>query len=112
MLRQSFLSRDAPIRRQNTILKDHGVRWTILNILSGWLPSTKTALDFMHNIFLGIIAHLFMQVLFAVHMFPGAGGNNSPKQRFEDLINSVRWPSHITRLPKNVSTMMHLLITQ
>lgn len=44
-----------------------------------------------------------MTVLFAGYMFSGVGGVNSPKQRFEDMINSVQWPSHITRLPKNVS---------
>jgi hypothetical protein len=44
-----------------------------------------------------------MRLLFAAHMFTGAGGANSAKQRFEDIINNIRWPSHITRLPKNVS---------
>lgn len=45
-----------------------------------------------------------MTVLFASYMFSGAGGTHSSKQRFEDLINATRWPSHVTRLPKNVST--------
>lgn len=102
LLRQAFYSRDGTVPRQHTILKDHGIRWSVLNLIGDWFPSTKTALDFMHNIFLGLIAHFFMKVLFAAHMFPGTGGANSSQQRFEDLINSVRWPSHITRLPKNV----------
>ncbi|KAF9226427.1 hypothetical protein BS17DRAFT_765413 [Gyrodon lividus] len=67
-----------------------------------WFLMKKTALDFMHCIFLGIICHLFMKILFAAYMFPGTGGNQSPKCCFEDLINSVQWPSHITRLPKNL----------
>ncbi|KAG1734538.1 hypothetical protein EDD22DRAFT_1011418 [Suillus occidentalis] len=102
LLRQSFYSRHANPIRQKAILDDHGVRWSTLNLIAGWFPSKKTALGFMHCIFLGIIAHLFMRVLFAGYMFSGAGGRNSPKQRFENLINSVRWPSHITRLPKNL----------
>jgi len=43
-----------------------------------------------------------MKVLFTSHMFSGIGGDDSPKQRFENLINAVHWPSHVTRLPKNV----------
>jgi len=35
-------------------------------------------------------------------MFPGRGAQHSSKQRFETFINEFRWPSHITRLPKNV----------
>jgi hypothetical protein len=102
LLRQAFFSRDGTIPHQNSILKDHGIRWSVLNLLGDWFPSTKTTLDFMHNIFLGLIAHFFTKVLFAAHMFPHAGGANSSQQHFEDLINNVRWPSHITRLPKNV----------
>ncbi|KAH9942644.1 hypothetical protein B0H21DRAFT_696303 [Amylocystis lapponica] len=102
MLKHAYRAKDAGPRRENTILRDYGVRWSIMNILSGWLPASKTVLDFMHNIFLGIIAHLFMEILFKAYMFSGTGGSNSVKQRFEDTINSVRWPSHVTRLPKNL----------
>ncbi|KAF5380388.1 hypothetical protein D9615_004710 [Tricholomella constricta] len=89
LLRQAFSAKISSTRRQNKILKDYGVRWSVLNVLANWFPSSKTALDFMHNIFLGLICHFFSQVLFAAHMFSGAGGNDSPKQRFEDLINRM-----------------------
>jgi len=56
----------------------------------------------------GIIGHLFMEVLFKSYMFSGVGGRNSPKQRFEDVINSITWPSHVTRLPKNVWQVIYL----
>ncbi|KAG1794952.1 uncharacterized protein BJ212DRAFT_1528927 [Suillus subaureus] len=102
MLRQSFYSKDATPTCQEAILQDHGVRFSILNVISGWLPLRKSALDFMHCIFLGIISHLFMCVLFGGYMFLGMGGVNSPKRRFEDIINAVRWPSHVTQLPKNL----------
>jgi hypothetical protein len=119
MLKQKFYHKDSPPQRQTTILAQHGVRWSALDWIPGWRPSTQTALDFMHAVFLGkfflsfrallvtsalgIVAYLFTKLLFAAHMFPGAGGANSAKQRFEDVINSIRWPNHITRLPKNVS---------
>ncbi|KAG1888658.1 hypothetical protein F4604DRAFT_1877216 [Suillus subluteus] len=97
-----FYSKDATQARQDAILKDFGVRWSILNLISGWLPSKKSVLDFMHAIFLGIISHLFIRVLFGGYMFSGIGGINSPRRRFEEIINAVRWPSHITQLPKNL----------
>ncbi|KAG1718620.1 hypothetical protein EDB19DRAFT_1899167 [Suillus lakei] len=80
----------------------HGVRFSILNVISGWLPSRKSALDFMHCIFLEIISHLFMCMLFGGYMLSGMGGVNSLKRHFEDIINAVRWPSHVTQLPKNL----------
>lgn len=80
-----------------------------------------SALDFMHATFLGkscvhgyftwsaqyhtslgIVATLFSKFLFAAHIFSGPGGADSAKQRLEDIINAICWPSHITRLPKNV----------
>ncbi|KAG1749066.1 uncharacterized protein EDB91DRAFT_1244855 [Suillus paluster] len=102
MLCQSFYSKDATPARQEAILRDHRVRFSILNVISGWLPLRKSALDFMHCIFLGIISHLFMCVLFGGYMLSGMGGVNSLKRHFEDIINAVRWPSHVTRLPKNL----------
>src|ERR1700692_2407177 len=39
MLRQSFYSKDATPARQEAILRDHGVRFSILNVIPGWLPS-------------------------------------------------------------------------
>jgi hypothetical protein len=50
-----------------------------------------------------------MEVIFKSYMLSGVGGDDSPKQRFEKIINSVRWPSHITRLPKNVCILVFLL---
>lgn len=102
MLKHAFISKTAPSLRQNNILRDHGVWWAAFNILSDWLPSSKSARDFMHNIYLGLVHHLFMEVIFKGYMLSGSGGSNSQKQRFEKIINSIRWPSHVTRLPRNV----------
>jgi len=88
--------------RQAQILHDHGIRWSVLNLIPDWKPSSKTVLDFMHNIFLGMITHFYKEVLFSAHMFLGTGGQNSSKQRLEIFVNKFQWPSHITRLPKNV----------
>jgi hypothetical protein len=54
MLKHAFRSKNAAAPRQNTILRDYGVRWSTMNLLSDWLPSKKMVLDFMHNIYLGI----------------------------------------------------------
>ncbi|GBE87684.1 hypothetical protein SCP_1103610 [Sparassis crispa] len=102
LLKHAFSARGVSIRRESAILCNHGVRWSIMNLLAGWLPSSQTVLDFMHAVFLGIIAHLYLDLLFKGYMFSGIGGDDSPKQKFEDTVNSVRWPSHVTRLPKNL----------
>lgn len=59
MLKQKFYSKDAPIPRQSTILKNHGVRFSAFDWIPGWRPSRQTALDFMHCIYLGIISSFF-----------------------------------------------------
>ena len=53
MLKDAFRSRLAGPERQEVILRDRGVRWAAFNAISDWLPSSKTVLDFMHNVFLG-----------------------------------------------------------
>ncbi|KAF9060780.1 hypothetical protein BDP27DRAFT_1385475 [Rhodocollybia butyracea] len=58
--------------------------------IPGWRPSKQTVLDFMHAIYLG------------------ANCTNSAKQHFEDAINSIQWPTHITRLPKNLGQKQSL----
>ncbi|EAU86909.2 hypothetical protein CC1G_10800 [Coprinopsis cinerea okayama7 len=102
LLKHKFHSRDAVPARQATINENHGVRWAAFDWIPGWKPAKQTALDFMHCVFLGIVPWLFSTLLFGAHLFPGTGGENSSKQRFEKTINSIKWPSHITRLPKNL----------
>ncbi|TEB20556.1 hypothetical protein FA13DRAFT_1644436 [Coprinellus micaceus] len=101
-LKQKYLSKSASEGRQKRILDLYGVQWSALDYLPGWRPCKQTALDFMHCIFLGVVAWLFTRVLFAAHLFPGAGGEQSAKKRFERAINSIQWPTHITHLPKNL----------
>ncbi|KAG0698529.1 hypothetical protein DFH29DRAFT_877950 [Suillus ampliporus] len=96
MLHQSFYSRDAGPARQEAILRDHGVRWSILNLLSGWLPSKKSVLDFMHCIFLDQINHIIkvqaqdrgsMMMQIAVYQSEAAEDNVRLPLRTAKLIN-------------------------
>ncbi|PPQ99854.1 hypothetical protein CVT24_009605 [Panaeolus cyanescens] len=102
LLRYAFESQRFGEAQQAAILRDFGIRWSVLNLMPNWRPSQRTALDFMHNMFLGVVAHFYTKVLFAAHMFSGIGGNDSAKKRFESCINAIQWPSHVTRLPKNL----------
>ncbi|KAE9397322.1 hypothetical protein BT96DRAFT_941038 [Gymnopus androsaceus JB14] len=43
MLKQKFYSKDAPIHRQSTILKNHGVRFSAFDWILGWRLSRQTA---------------------------------------------------------------------
>ncbi|KAJ3512148.1 hypothetical protein NMY22_g15420 [Coprinellus aureogranulatus] len=103
-----YHSRKAPPLQQAHILKNKGVRWSALDWLPGWRPCKQAALDFMHCIFLGVVDWLYQRILFAAHMFPGDGGDNSPKQRFIAAMNSIQWPGHITRFPKNFGDNQNL----
>src|SRR5271170_2238807 len=53
MLKQKFYFKNAPTRRQTSILANHGVQFSVLDYIPGWRPSLMTALDFMHCIYLG-----------------------------------------------------------
>lgn len=77
-------------------------------ILVSFIPRFYIYNDFPY---IGVVAFFWTRVLFAAHMFPGANGTNSAKQRFEDTINSIQWPTHITRLPKNVSFLLYYFNT-
>lgn len=104
ILRQKFRSKGKTAERQKEIVTRHGVQYAAMDSLPGWRPALQTPVDPMHCIFLGIVAALFNLILIAAHMFGGIGGDDSPKMRFERSLNSVQWPSHITRLPKNLGT--------
>ncbi|KAG0691793.1 hypothetical protein DFH29DRAFT_883716 [Suillus ampliporus] len=63
----------------------------ILNLVAGWFPSKNTtALDFMHCIFLGIIAHLFIAgTIWRDTCFPAVRGQKKKTHQsnaFETLI--------------------------
>lgn len=55
LLRHAFASRDTSDARKSDILKNYGMRWSALNTIPGWLPRTKSPVDFMHNVFLGTL---------------------------------------------------------
>jgi hypothetical protein len=55
LLKAGFQARNAGKARRDVILKTSGARFSIVNVIPGWLPSTKSALDFMHCIFLGAL---------------------------------------------------------
>ncbi|KAF8595852.1 hypothetical protein BDV93DRAFT_456040 [Ceratobasidium sp. AG-I] len=76
----------------------HGIRWSALNELPGWLPFDSAPLDLMHNLYLGVIRHLWADVLLEGYYF-----SNSQAEALESFINNLSWPSNIGRVPKNVS---------
>jgi hypothetical protein len=55
LLKAGFQSQNAGLNRQAVILRKTGARFSVMNLVAGWLPSTKSALDFMHCIFLGAL---------------------------------------------------------
>jgi hypothetical protein len=78
--------------RLASIIQDHvglhaqHISWCMLPMYPYTLPNAQ----------LGLIAHFFVHVIFKFYMLSGMGGANSPKQHFENIINSIRWLSHVT----------------
>lgn len=107
LLRQKFRSKDAGPQRQDDINNRYGVRFSAMDWIPGWTPSMQTPLDFMHCIFLGIVAYLWNHILGAAHMFGGIGGEDSPRQRLDRVMKSIQWPGCVSRVPKNVSSVTH-----
>ncbi|KIJ59512.1 hypothetical protein HYDPIDRAFT_100577 [Hydnomerulius pinastri MD-312] len=78
------------------ILDTHGVRYSILNELPGWLPRRRSPIDFMHN-FYALVKRFLFDVITDGHLLDSAGWT-----LFQDTINSIIWPTGIGRLPKNL----------
>ncbi|KDQ09801.1 hypothetical protein BOTBODRAFT_97245, partial [Botryobasidium botryosum FD-172 SS1] len=98
-LQHAYESRDASTKKKRKeILDDYGVQWSVLNLLACWLPILCAPVDFMHNMFLGIIAHFFCFVIIGGYMLSKAQRNI-----YEEFMESVEWPSSIGRLPKNLA---------
>ncbi|KAG1812591.1 uncharacterized protein BJ212DRAFT_1448170 [Suillus subaureus] len=81
---------------RKSILDEHGVRYSILNELPGWLPMRCSPIDFMHNFYVLVKRFLF-DIVMAGHLLDSTGWD-----LFQNSINSVIWPLGIGRLPKNV----------
>ena len=45
--------RATSIKARKQILDEHGVRYTILNSIPGWMNILRSIIDFMHNFYMG-----------------------------------------------------------
>ncbi|KAG2737679.1 hypothetical protein P692DRAFT_201674704, partial [Suillus brevipes Sb2] len=82
---------------RKSILDEHGVRYSVLNELPGWLPMRRSPIDFMHN-FYALVKRFLFDIVTTGHLLDSTGWD-----LFQDSINSVIWPSGIGRLPKNLA---------
>ncbi|KDQ21303.1 hypothetical protein BOTBODRAFT_40142 [Botryobasidium botryosum FD-172 SS1] len=98
-LQYAFEARNATTAaHRKRILDDHGVRWSVLNLLAFWLPIACAPLDFMHNMYLGIMAHFFINVVIEGYLL-----NKEARTQYQNFMDAVIWPSGIGRLPKNLA---------
>lgn len=50
----SYDIRNATSQRERDIFaSSHGIRWSAMNELPGWMPFDSAPLDLMHNLYLG-----------------------------------------------------------
>ena len=53
LLKWAFRARDATPSEREEIAEEHGVRWSVLNELAEWWPSSCSPPDMMHAAYLG-----------------------------------------------------------
>ncbi|KAF8594834.1 hypothetical protein BDV93DRAFT_565008 [Ceratobasidium sp. AG-I] len=96
-LKQAWLSKIAPSAAQrNTLHKTHGIRWSSFNSLPDWKPNGSAPFDIMHNLYLGIVNDLWTSVLMRGYYFTA-----TQRRDLDVFLETVVWPGHIGRLPKN-----------
>ncbi|KAG8732355.1 hypothetical protein FRC12_019304 [Ceratobasidium sp. 428] len=79
---------------RNRIAKDHGIHWSVLNELPGWMPHASAPFDPMHCLYLGIVNSLWCNVIEDGYLL-----STQQKSRFADFLSGLQWPSQIGRLP-------------
>jgi hypothetical protein len=52
--------RGADVKERNKFAASHGIRWSAMNELPGWMTYSSAPLDLMHNLYLG--APLFYRI--------------------------------------------------
>ncbi len=60
----AWRSREAPSKRaRQRILDEGGSRWTEFMCMPGWLPVSRSALDYMHNFYRAYLFNLYVESL-------------------------------------------------
>ncbi|TBU31210.1 hypothetical protein BD311DRAFT_132047 [Dichomitus squalens] len=97
MLAASFRAKQVTSKKKRKeILDETGKRYSVMDELTGWLPVSTSAIDFMHN-FYGMASHMFKEILIGGYLLDADGW-----RRLQDVVNSIQWPSGIGRLPSNL----------
>jgi len=119
-IKYAYRSRSADPKAADEIAAKRGVRWSVLNELPNWFPSSNSVIDFMHCVYLckcclfravvfyvyatpGMVKHISSVILLKHGMFnPRPASNCYPLNRLDAFYASIIWPSSVTRPPKTV----------
>ncbi|KAF8576758.1 hypothetical protein K439DRAFT_1655194 [Ramaria rubella] len=102
-LKYSFKARNADTKECLEIAVAQGKRWSVLDLLPGWMPGRDDLIDYMHAVFLCCIKHLLSDILFRGGMFTQRHKNDeNPETRFEEFLGTIWWPSNVGRLSESV----------
>ncbi|EJF67325.1 hypothetical protein DICSQDRAFT_46259 [Dichomitus squalens LYAD-421 SS1] len=116
MLSASFRAKTATSKAERKrILDKTGKQYSVMDELTGWLPVSTSAIDFMHNYydtlssctilsttrtddaFRGMASHMFNELLIGGYLLDADGWC-----KLQAAVNSIQWPSGIGRLPTNL----------
>ncbi|TDL13640.1 hypothetical protein BD410DRAFT_872916 [Rickenella mellea] len=87
------------------ILRKRGVRWSVMNLLPGWLPGKCSVIDFMHATFLGMIKHVFRGIILGLGLLNATSPQSphQPTDRLDNFFKGIWWPPSVSRLPPSMA---------
>ncbi|KAG1747491.1 hypothetical protein EDD22DRAFT_981908 [Suillus occidentalis] len=87
------------------IFDRHGVSWTVINDLPGWLNSVNSVVKFMHCIYLCMVRHLTKVIILQLGMLSSTPRDDQyPLDRLESFFTQIIWPPSVSRLPPSVTS--------
>ncbi|KAG7530175.1 hypothetical protein FFLO_05223 [Filobasidium floriforme] len=103
LLRQAFLHKDARTGGEAKAIEDeYGVRYSVLNGLTGMSHSKSAPVDPLHNLYLGLVKS-FVNLLCDNDLFEGELDGTPRIELFAGVFNRARYPGHLGRLPSKVT---------
>ncbi|TFY50862.1 hypothetical protein EVJ58_g10857 [Rhodofomes roseus] len=109
-LKYAYKARDADEELREEIAERRGVRWSVLDLLPGWMPARSSPPEFMHASFLVQIRHTFQEILVGSGLFTSRGRNDKPLLKLEKILNEIWWPASSGRVPRKVSSCSYYAI--
>ncbi|KAG1818110.1 uncharacterized protein BJ212DRAFT_1446573 [Suillus subaureus] len=104
-IRYAFRAHSAEDADKQEIFDRHGVSWSPLNRLPGWLTSLNSVVEFMHCIYLCMVRHVTKIIILQLGMLSPIPRNDwYPLEQIDEFFSQIIWPVSVGRLPPSVTS--------